>query len=249
MPMASKARASSFQGRLRGRKPETFPVRPSERSQRPTLRNAMQGRGAVICHVAHLVSHSIARMGNKTFEGLGMIAMGCVNCGAKLEITPDIDVFACGYCGSEQRVERKGGIVALRKIESAIEAVQRGTDKTAAELAIPRLKRELAELDARQTECLVEALRRIASQRYQRRALVAITFVGALMCWAYTADEMVNFPGKAGIALALVFGLPLFVFLRIKVGDGQIESINHEFEEQAAPIGKKIDANCAIADG
>jgi DNA-directed RNA polymerase subunit RPC12/RpoP len=77
-----------------------------------------------------------------------MIKMGCANCGAPLEITPDMDVFACSYCGSQQRVERKGGTVALRRVEAAIEAVQRGTDRMAAELALARLQRDLARLEA-----------------------------------------------------------------------------------------------------
>jgi len=75
-----------------------------------------------------------------------MIAMGCVGCGAPLEIAPDMEHFACNYCGAVQRVERKGGTVALRKVEQAIHAVQRGTDKTAAELALVRLEKEHASL-------------------------------------------------------------------------------------------------------
>jgi hypothetical protein len=55
-----------------------------------------------------------------------------------------MDRFACGYCGVELLVERRGGTVALRAVERAIERVQIGTDKTAAELALSRLKGELA---------------------------------------------------------------------------------------------------------
>jgi cysteine sulfinate desulfinase/cysteine desulfurase-like protein len=66
-----------------------------------------------------------------------------------------MDVFACAFCGSQQRVERKGGTVALHKIKGAIKAVQRGTDRTAAELALPRLEKELAEIMSRKAYRLV----------------------------------------------------------------------------------------------
>lgn len=72
------------------------------------------------------------------------IPLTCKSCGAKLDVYDDMDRFACGFCGVEMLVERRGGTVALRGVERAIERVQIGTDKTAAELALSRLKGELA---------------------------------------------------------------------------------------------------------
>jgi ribosomal protein S27AE len=70
------------------------------------------------------------------------ISLKCSNCGAGLSIPNDIDHLACGFCGSEQTVERAGGIVALKPLTQAIKQVQVGTDKTAAELALHRLGQE-----------------------------------------------------------------------------------------------------------
>jgi hypothetical protein len=50
--------------------------------------------------------------------------------------------FACGYCGASQIVSRSGGTVSLRLLSEGIKRVQAGTDKTAAELALKRLKQE-----------------------------------------------------------------------------------------------------------
>lgn len=61
-----------------------------------------------------------------------LLNLSCVNCSAPLQITDDVDRFACSYCGASQMVERKGGAVTLRRMENAIHAVQRGTDRTAA---------------------------------------------------------------------------------------------------------------------
>ncbi|MGE5569297.1 MAG: hypothetical protein ACM3S5_09705 [Rhodospirillales bacterium] len=74
------------------------------------------------------------------------VPLNCSNCGAKLDIYDDMDHFACGYCGTQLVVRRRGGTVSLRAVEQAIERVRVGTDKTAAELAIVRLEKEREQL-------------------------------------------------------------------------------------------------------
>lgn len=78
---------------------------------------------------------------NHTFQ---TITLKCPGCGANLAITPEMDTFACGYCGIQQMVQRSGGTVNLKLIGEAIARVQLGTDRTAAELAIRRLREDLA---------------------------------------------------------------------------------------------------------
>ena len=63
-----------------------------------------------------------------------------------MKIYGDMDRFSCGYCGTEMLVQRRGGTVALKLVTDAIQKVQIGTDKVAAELAIVRLKEELLRL-------------------------------------------------------------------------------------------------------
>jgi ribosomal protein S27AE len=77
------------------------------------------------------------------------INLNCPNCGGKLDVYDDMDRFACGFCGSEMIVNRRGGTVALKAVTEAIKQVQVGTDKTAAELAMVRLNQEAAELNAK----------------------------------------------------------------------------------------------------
>ena len=74
------------------------------------------------------------------------ITMTCKSCGGKLQITPEIEDFACMYCGTEFRVKREGGIVALSPLVEQMEKVSVSTDKTASELAIVRLKEEILEI-------------------------------------------------------------------------------------------------------
>ena len=77
-----------------------------------------------------------------------IVKLKCASCGAALEIQRDMEQFACGFCGSEQIVERRGGTVMLRLVADAVARVQVGTDRTAAELAIVRLEKELAATNA-----------------------------------------------------------------------------------------------------
>jgi DNA-directed RNA polymerase subunit RPC12/RpoP len=74
------------------------------------------------------------------------INLSCANCGGKLEVYDTMDRFACAYCGTEMLVQRRGGTVALKVVAEAIQKVQKGVDKTAAELAIVRLEKERSEL-------------------------------------------------------------------------------------------------------
>jgi len=76
------------------------------------------------------------------------ITLKCPSCGANLAITLEMDAFACRYCGTQQVVQRSGGTVSLKLIGEAIARVQLGTDRTASELAIRRLREDIAAVEA-----------------------------------------------------------------------------------------------------
>jgi len=81
------------------------------------------------------------------------VSLTCPSCGGKLEITDDIDRFACGHCGNEHVVRRGGGIIALSPVAEGLKRVQVGVDKTASELAIRRLENEIEDLE-RSLQCV-----------------------------------------------------------------------------------------------
>ncbi len=78
---------------------------------------------------------------------LNFITLSCPSCGNQLHITEDIDRFACAACGNEHIVNRSGGIVSLKPVIDSIKSLQLGVDKTASELAIVRIKKEIEELE------------------------------------------------------------------------------------------------------
>lgn len=79
------------------------------------------------------------------------ITLTCPSCGGKLLITPEINRFACSHCGNEHIVQRGIGTISLKPIIEGIKDVQQGVDKTASELAIKRLEKEIASLKAKRT--------------------------------------------------------------------------------------------------
>ena len=89
------------------------------------------------------------------------ITLSCPSCGYKLQITEDIDRFACVACGNEHIINRSGGIVTLKPVIDSIKSVQVGVDRTASEVAIVRLKQEIKELESEYStadDALKEAL-------------------------------------------------------------------------------------------
>jgi DNA-directed RNA polymerase subunit RPC12/RpoP len=75
------------------------------------------------------------------------VKLSCPSCGSTLKVTSDVDRFACAHCGSEWIVKRGGGIVSLAPVTEGLKKVQTGVDKTAAELAIRRLREDLQEVN------------------------------------------------------------------------------------------------------
>ena len=79
-------------------------------------------------------------------------ALKCPGCGAAIGVTQNDDVFACTYCGASVRVERGEGKVSLRLFAEAIQRVTQGVDRTAAELAIARISKEISQLRREQAK-------------------------------------------------------------------------------------------------
>lgn len=87
------------------------------------------------------------------------VTLSCPSCGGKLQITEDIDRFACAHCGQEHIVKRSGGIVTLAPVVDAIKRVEVGVDKTAAELAMARLEREIHDTGTERNRLAAESPR------------------------------------------------------------------------------------------
>jgi len=81
------------------------------------------------------------------------VTLSCPTCGGRLQITKDIERFACGHCGNEHLVSRGGGIVTLSPVVEGLKRIERGTDRIAAEVALNRLTQELRESERELLRC------------------------------------------------------------------------------------------------
>jgi hypothetical protein len=141
-----------------------------------------------------------------------------------LEITPDMDTFACGYCGTQQTVQRRGGTVSLKQIGEAIARVQVGTDRTAAELTIQRLQHDLAAI-AEQEKLITDS---------GPGGCFVVAFIGFLFGSGLVAD------GRTW-ALVLVIGSLVCCILCIYGMSVKSDRVQ-DLQKRAQVIQEKIDA-------
>lgn len=67
------------------------------------------------------------------------LALTCLQCGGKLQIRDDKTEFTCPYCGTPHIYNSDQGMFFMSKIEKSLKNVEKGVDKTAAELGLKRL--------------------------------------------------------------------------------------------------------------
>jgi DNA-directed RNA polymerase subunit RPC12/RpoP len=184
------------------------------------------------------------------------LKLSCVNCGAPLEIGPDLETFACSYCGTQQRVERKGGVVALKRVEEAIKQVQRGTDRTAAELALNRLAKELSEVQAGKNAAVGAELVRLEHARSSR---MAVTVAAAGCTFFFLFIGLANPLQKLGndwpvlgwviTAFATAFAA-FFAYRSRKVSETErMREVNNLWEPRINKIKSQIQENRTLLDG
>jgi hypothetical protein len=104
------------------------------------------------------------------------VTLSCPSCGGKLQITNNIERFACGYCGNEHVVRRGGGIISLIPVAEDIKGIKTGVDKTAAELAIIRLDKEINELNQK-----IKTIRQDIQKKYEAKDTKYSPFMDSLM--------------------------------------------------------------------
>jgi predicted RNA-binding Zn-ribbon protein involved in translation (DUF1610 family) len=127
----------------------------------------------------------------------GFVTLACPTCGAKLQITNNIERFACAYCGNEHIVKRAGGMVTLAPVVKELGRIQRGTDRTASELAIKRLSTEIPDLQRR----LANVTSMLPQQDFAKlsRALVRMKRVSSKEYYALLGRREVDHLRFAGL--------------------------------------------------
>jgi len=156
------------------------------------------------------------------------VSLTCPSCGGSLQITPDIERFACAHCGREHVVRRAPGVVSLAPVVGAIDRVRAGVDRAASELAIPRIQREISELEAHR--------RQIVSQH---RVEVSMIAIGSLTFAVIFAGL---FPFHRSGEL-LLLGLLMAIIGTLSIADYKKKSKrkSHDMKERLLPIDRNLE--------
>jgi hypothetical protein len=143
-----------------------------------------------------------------------------------LEIYDDMERFACGYCGTEMSVQRRGGTAMLKAASAASLEEHNRADK-AADLA--RLKEEAQSLSKRR-EFMLNS--RIERQKWGYMIAVALLLLGFLV---------VRFGGFVIGLSALMAGILTINFIRrmgktmladVRELDVKIDVLNGRIEDR-----------------
>ena len=185
-----------------------------------------------------------------------MTKLACAGCGASLEVVPDSDTFTCRYCGTAQTVERLGELIALKAVKVSLDTVQRGTDRVAAELALPRLRKELDELESDARVATSRALEQVNLASASRRKKVIGSFLAAFFATPFimlvtgiTAlgdrFKVVGFLVSCVWLLASVAS-PVFVYRKTKPQSNRLENVTYQFDERRKTLQAKIKTQLTI---
>ncbi len=179
---------------------------------------------------------------------LKTLSLKCPSCGAALEITSEMDRFACGFCGTEQIVQRQGGTVALRLLGDAISRVQFGTDRTAAELTLRRLREDMAALE--QERLHVQPPPQSPGTNIENAAIVSI-FIGTpiLSVVLYERDGFGMAALVIVVGVALISSMALSYNTRINAELKEHEAKHRtEFESRSKTLTAKIDEQLKLLE-
>ncbi len=135
-----------------------------------------------------------------------VFTLTCPICGGRLQITPDMDRFACAHCGNEHIVTRGTGTVSLQPIREDLHVIGSGVDRTASELAIKRIN---AEMNVLQGE--LSALKS-KHNSYSLFLVVGLLGISASLCAPLVEFSVGNV--FIGLAILAILGVPPILISR-----------------------------------
>jgi hypothetical protein len=137
------------------------------------------------------------------------ITLTCPACGGKLKVTNDKQQFVCTYCGTEHIIKRDEGIISLAPVVESWKKTQIGIERTASEMAITRLKGEIAELEKEISR--VRKKRNSISKYYVFGGISALLGVMSLLSVIKISSNGQNNNAFCGGSLLLVGAVLIFI--------------------------------------
>jgi hypothetical protein len=148
--------------------------------------------------------------------------------------------FACGYCGAEMFVQRRGGTVALKAVTDAIKKVAVGTDKMAAEMTMARLNQE-SSTASEELQKMFDAKSGVASGSKNVGCVAGVSLIGGVFVLFIASRQSSGHVDPDGFALVCFFGLALigfaiYCYSRLSHRGGREERIDKQIVAKQAEL-------------
>jgi hypothetical protein len=157
-----------------------------------------------------------------------IITLTCPTCGAKLKLGSDTNLVYCTSCGNEHLVQRGDGSIYLAPMAANVAQIRTGVDKTAAELAVVRLQKEIEELNAQFTAVsATNYMAKIPTYPFTELLWIApVVFLLVAVRFSATNQEIASF-FFMGLAVACLVLLMVLYGKRKRAGDAlQVQDLN-----------------------
>lgn len=150
-----------------------------------------------------------------------IISLKCSNCSGLLQVNKRLDKIICTYCGSEQLIiKSENNNISLKKIEDKLSSVASSSSKTAAELAITRLEKDLKLAAFEYDDSFGELDKKTVAARDKISTYEGIQIICGI---GFLASVILM--GADWILISVVIGLPVAALCH-----SQIKSIKKELE-------------------
>lgn len=171
-----------------------------------------------------------------------VFTLTCPSCNGKLEITRDVNRFACAHCGNEHIVIRSGGTISIKPVIEEIKgmrddvvSVKRRIEVNNAELAVSRINPELSAL-------------RSELKALKEKSKNEITLPGMIGCFGFLfiiSGIIAIFIGAIGIT-ALFFIIGIILIVIFANWPSRTEKKIEQLKERIERLEKKKKANLQI---
>lgn len=184
-----------------------------------------------------------------------MIKLSCGSCGAKLNLTDDVNRFFCTYCGSEWLVEKGDGYATLKAVEEKLDKIETNTGSTARdtevladEVRLKKIEERIPELESEKKK--IDLSPKIKNPKYvripprpeyttdsEKNVCILMVVIFLLLLFFFIGMAITDGPnGQSGGCCGLVIGWPIFSFivsyLLIKIADMADEKQRKEYDEK-----------------
>lgn len=173
-------------------------------------------------------------------KNINLISLKCSNCSANLELSDKLNRFICNYCGTEQLLVHGTDGYSFQRLEQKLENIEKVAEKSAAELALKRLREDL-QLKMVQINAIIEDKGTKIRGVEEERELSIKTIIGAAFFQLVILKFDMNFTTYLGFQGAILLVL-LYQLHYLGVLQQQKKKILEQFQPELTQVADEIKA-------